>query len=592
MVRRLFLFLAMAGLALQVFAQNPPLSAFVDRTEVSISDVITLTIRIDAMLGTSRPQLNGLNNDFEQVGGLSTRSTYTNNNGNIQSWTEYSIQLRPLRTGVLTIPAFRINGEASNPITITVGDAAQTSSNDESEEIFIQSTVSKDAVYVQEQLIYTIKIYYAIGFDQGAQLTSPQVSDAVVQQLGSDDNYQEVVNGIGYNVTERRFVIFPQSSGELTIPPVHFSASVGRRGGINRFFSNRTNVREINLSTDAHIVTVNAAPENFDGQTWLPAAALQLEETWSDDLDSVEVGEAITRNIVLTATGLSSSLLPGIEYETIDGLKYYPDQPTREDVADKNGIVGKRSEGTAIVASQPGEFVLPEVKLPWWNTTTDTLDVAILPAKTITVLPPAGSTSSTTDNTPAFVDLAQEQQIPDANVDAENTGTGTNAIWISTTALFAAAWLFSTLMWLRSRQQIAYAETVGHTQPKVTLMPEAGTTARAEKLPDPDTCLKVLKIACDNANLADIRKALLRWGQGSFKTPNILTLDNLAQHCRDERLATMCRDLDMALYGSATRSAAFDSKALYAEVAALHKNGVKLPHGEGKYSLPPLYKNK
>jgi hypothetical protein len=48
----------------------------------------------------------------------------------------------------------------------------------------------------------------------------------------------------------------------------------------------------------------------------------------------------------------------------------------------------------------------------------------------------------------------------------------------------------------------------------------------------------------------------------------------------------------MALYGRATRSAAFDSKALYAEVAALHKNGVKLPHGEGKYSLPPLYKNK
>ncbi len=594
MVRRLFLFMVMAGFALQVLAQNPPLSAFVDRTEISINDVLTLTLRIDAKLGSANPSLSGLNREsFEQVGGTSTRSTYTNNNGNIQSWTEYSIMLRPLKTGILTIPAFRVNGEVSNPITITVGDAAQTTSSDESEEIFIESTVSKDTVYVQEQLLYVIKIYYAIGFDQGAQLTSPQVTDAVVQQLGSDDNYQEVLNGIGYNVTERRFVIFPQSSGELTIPPVYFSASVGRRGGINRFFSNRTNVREISLMTDTHVIKVDPAPSSFDGQTWLPAAALTLEETWSGPLDNVEVGAAITRNIVLTATGLSSSLLPGVEYGDLNGLKYYPDQPAREDVADKNGIVGKRSEGTAIVASQPGEFLLPEVQLPWWNTTTDSLEIATLPARTITVVPAAGSTSSSADGTPDFVAIAGEQPLSgtDANT-GSNGSSGSSVLWMSATALFAAAWLFSTMMWLRSRQHVAYAETVGNAQPKVTLMPEPGKPVSMEKLPDPETCLKVLKIACDNSHLADIRKALLRWGQGSFRTPNILTLDTLAQHCQQERLTALYRELDIALYGSTTESAAFNCKELYAEVAALHKNGMKQMQGEGKYSLPPLYKNK
>ena len=66
MVRRLFLFVMMAGFTLQGLAQNPPLSAFVDRTELSINDVLTLTIRIDASLGSSRPQLSGLNREFEQ----------------------------------------------------------------------------------------------------------------------------------------------------------------------------------------------------------------------------------------------------------------------------------------------------------------------------------------------------------------------------------------------------------------------------------------------------------------------------------------------------------------------------------------------
>src|SRR5690606_5536875 len=111
--------------------------------DISINDVITLTIRTDASLGNTRPQLEGLNRDFEQVGGSSSRSTYTNNNGNIQSWNEFSIALRPRTTGTLTIPAFRVNGETTNPITIRVGEASTdpVASNDE---IFMVASVSKD----------------------------------------------------------------------------------------------------------------------------------------------------------------------------------------------------------------------------------------------------------------------------------------------------------------------------------------------------------------------------------------------------------------------------------------------------------------
>ena len=53
---------------------GPPLSAFVDRTDISINDIITLTIRTDAKLGNTRPSMEGLNRNFEQVGGSSTRA--------------------------------------------------------------------------------------------------------------------------------------------------------------------------------------------------------------------------------------------------------------------------------------------------------------------------------------------------------------------------------------------------------------------------------------------------------------------------------------------------------------------------------------
>src|SRR5690606_35151168 len=110
--------LCLLGVGLSAQAQTPEpsqLSAFVDRTDIAINDVITLTVRIDSNLAAGgRPQFSGLNREFEQVGGISSRSTYTNSNGVIQSWTEYSIMLRPLTTGTLTIPAFRINGQVSN----------------------------------------------------------------------------------------------------------------------------------------------------------------------------------------------------------------------------------------------------------------------------------------------------------------------------------------------------------------------------------------------------------------------------------------------------------------------------------------------
>lgn len=587
MVTRLLLWIALLASALPALAQTPAaLSAFVDRTDISINDVVTLTIRVDASLG-SLPSTAGLNREFEQVGGVATRSTYTNNGGTIQSWTEHSIMLRPRATGVLTIPAFRVGPEVSNPIRINVGEATDTSGTGASDEIFLVSTVSKDELYVQEQLLYIIKIYYAIGFDQGAQLTSPQVADAVVQQLGSDSNYQEVVNGIGYNVTERRFVIFPQSSGQLTIPPVYFNASVGRRSGINRFFNNRATMREINLSSDVHQLTVLPRPSSFPGQTWLPAAQLTLEETWSTELDNIEVGDAVTRNVVLTTEGLSSSLLPAIIYEQQDGLKFYPDQPVREDASDSNGVIGKRSEGTAIVASQPGQYVLPEVRLPWWNTQTNALETALLPARTLTVVAPPGTSSVPTLNTGVdFVTLPGQPPAPSAVNPASQT-SGIYLFWISATAVFASAWLFSTLMWMRSRRQLSYAEVVQPQQLRAAAERQAASSA--VRSPDATACLKVLQTACSAGNLHDIRKAVLAWGRSAFADPTILTLDQLALRCQHARISALLQTLDEALYGNG--SAQFDSRELYTEVAALHKHGVPQMQGEDRYGLPPLYKD-
>jgi hypothetical protein len=100
-------------------------------------------------------------------------------------------------------------------------------------------------------------------------------------------------------------------------------------------------------------------------------------------------------------------------------------------------------------------------------------------------------------------------------------------------------------------------------------------------------CLRVLQTACGNNNLHDVRAALLKWGQASFDTSSILTLDQLAARCGEPRLTALTQALDSALYGNAKGN--FDSKELYEVVAALHKRGVNRQSGD-KFALPPLYK--
>jgi hypothetical protein len=111
----------------------------------------------------------------------------------------------------------------------------------------------------------------------------------------------------------------------------------------------------------------------------------------------------------------------------------------------------------------------------------------------------------------------------------------------------------------------------------------------ATPMADATSSLRVLKTACDNHNLHDIRKAVLKWGQGTLKNPELLTLEQLATALGDAALGQQLRLLDKTLYGVAGDET-FSARALYDRVAALHKEGAFKTAQNDKYALRPLYK--
>lgn len=573
----LLLFLPMLGLA-----QDGLLSTYVDRTEVSINDVFTLTLRVNAEIRGDRPDIDILQQDFEIIGS-SERNSFTFINGVSQQWSEFRISLRPRSTGTLTIPAFRVGNEVTMPITVTVSDGLQNQVS--SEDFFLTSSVSKETIYVQEQLLYTVKIYFSVPFDQGAQLGAPVVDNAVVQQLGNDISTQEVIDGLRFNVIERRFVLFPQSSGSLEISPISFTATVGRRRSGSIFSGQMTGGRAINLSSQAHSINVLSKPDSYPANaTWLPSNDLDLEENWSASLQDIETGEAITRNLRMRAEGLSSSLLPDIQYTETETLKFYPDQANREDLANQNGVTGIRSQGTAIVATEGGNFILPAIEIPWWNTLTDSLEYARLPEHTLSVLP---GNIPANEQAPTQIEESMEQAQSDALATSQQNN---ESFWVMATGIFAIAWLFSTLMWYRSKltlKQFA-AGLLSPTSP-VNKKPQ---TQQSAKNTNADKAFQDFQQACKKNKLSEIRQTLLVWARLHFSDKQIIALESLKTYIQRKELNEMLDELEKSLYSTNYNENNFQSASLLQAIKRLHKKGYNPKQKTAEhYALPPLYKN-
>jgi hypothetical protein len=189
-------------------------------------------------------------------------------------------------------------------------------------------------------------------------------------------------------VVELRFSVTPEASGTLSIPSFLWNIRTAN-SPTNRFGSNLGRATLHRLKTEPLTINVKARPAEFPASAiWLPAKLLTLSEKWSDTSPQFRVGEPVTRSITLNARGLSGEQLPPITANLVsDDFKFYPDQPDIKSDSNDQGKLGTRIESMAIVPTRAGQLTLPAIEVYWWDTRNDKLQVATLPAKTVTVAP-------------------------------------------------------------------------------------------------------------------------------------------------------------------------------------------------------------
>ncbi|HIE54162.1 MAG TPA: hypothetical protein EYP90_03090, partial [Chromatiaceae bacterium] len=251
--------------------------------------------------------------------------------------------------------------------------------------------VDNGSPYVQQQVLLTVRIYHRIQWRE-ASLSEPRFhgGEVLVEKLGDDRRFQAERKDRKWNVIERRYALFPQSSGRLEMDPMVLTMRVptGQRKARDRspfgdpffddFFSRHTYARKV-VRSKGLTLEVKPLPGAFTGTHWLPARNVELEESWSAPLDDLKVGEPITRTLTLIADGVSLGQLPELTMPEVAGLRIYPDDPETRETAAAGGVRSVSTRRFTIIPARAGDYSIPAMELKWWNLLSDAQQVATLP---------------------------------------------------------------------------------------------------------------------------------------------------------------------------------------------------------------------
>jgi hypothetical protein len=533
--------------------------ASVDATTISEADTLRLTLRTDGANVSGDPDLDALTDSFDV---LSTQrsSEFRSINGRVDGSTTWTLLLKPKHTGKIAIPSIAFGDQKSAPIEVMVRELDPQLKRAIAQTVFFETTYEPKQVYVQAEMVVTRRLFYLNGAQlYGDMPNVPDVPGAMVKALGESEHTTAVRDGRTYGMIEQRFSVFPERSGDLAIPHATVTGSVrlatdayggGRRIGVD-------------VSSDPLTIRVLPIPDEYPRDApWLPATDVELLEDWPyDPRTGLATGTPTQRTLIVRVDGNAASAIPPLAVQLPTSIKAYPEQPKLSESQTRSGIVGTRTESSSLVATQPGDLTLDEVRLPWWDVAHRELKTATLPARTIHVTGVPIAPPSVAEKAPQKAASAPEAR-PTANESALPHPSALER-WLGA-ALAAALLGWLVTLWRERRRR-------------------RSGVAPALRARDRETqAFKVFARACTSGEPHGIRRALDEWLKARYGE----SIDSATREFTHDPAARAALDgLNASLYQRA-ESTRFATSALERCVAAARKRATRAHTSD---ELPALY---
>ncbi|KGP62146.1 hypothetical protein EP47_14385 [Legionella norrlandica] len=519
-------------------------------SQVIMGETFKLSITQEDQQGGGIPDLTELQKDFVILG-TERHVNYSIINGQALSQSQWIVLLRALKPGIFTIPPIKIGLEQSPPITINVQGNTKPQTlphgSTQEQDIFLTASVDEKKPFVNEQVIYTVKLYNSKRL-LDAEYQGPKVDNALLIPLGDAKRYHTEQNNITYVVEEQTYAIYPQKSGDLKITSPTFNALIYD-----------FNPRRIKAQDKTINLTVKPIPQQYQNKLWLPAKQVKLSEQYENVNQTLSQGSTLTRTVTLEGVAIPAQLLPTLNFQETNSFSVYPEKGAERNQVKQGELISSVEIKVTYLFNQAGKATIPELQLPWFNTETGKEEVATLPPRSLEITP-STSAKATTANSQNL-----DQKAPTSrSIVADSVLTsGDPSGWaLSLAILFGLAWLITLGLWIWQKQS------------------KYPTSKREYK-----KTLETLNKACIECNPKKARDAVLKWASLQWPDAPLLNLTDLTQLVRDAHLKKQLHLLSQVLYRNQEKTLWRGDELLRA-VYAVKKN--QTAKKRKRSNLPPI----
>ena len=357
------------------FASTVSIMATVDKNASTPGDYILLQLSVK---GTRNEPLLPEMPAFK-VQSRGTSSQVQIINGEMSSSVTHSYILYPLQTGSFTIGPFTVmnkgNEVQSNSIKISIGKSSQNKW-DHSRDVFISAEVDNAHPYLHEEIIYSFKFYRRVRVANVLLSNNPSFEGFITEDIGKEKEYQEVINGQTYHVTEISKALFPVRTGVLQISPSTLQCDVvvkKRRQGRGFFgdslfddpFFGRSQAVPKSMSTKALSVMVKPLPEQGRPLGFKNLVG-DFKLTSKINRSKLKAGDSLTLTLTLAGTG-NLKTTRTIEIKGLHDFKVYDDKPVFKSVISDGKTGGKLTVKKALVPLTEGNLTIPAITVDFFD---------------------------------------------------------------------------------------------------------------------------------------------------------------------------------------------------------------------------------
>ena len=429
-------------------AQEPLVSAEVDRTELTTDDTLTLTLTIRGSRVGSGPALTGLRG-FAILGTSISMSRRTIQ-GETTSEEVHVFTLQPSEAGTLTIDPISVTvdgrSHSTEPITVTVTQGTGASPQPRArgaivpqadeltgQDFYVEAEVENPQPYIGQQTAYVFRFYRAAGLlVQPSDYGAPDFVGFWRTDQTNEGTYGTRAAGRDYRVTELRTIIFPSVTGRQTIGPAALTIPLPVPGGFFR--------RASTLTTNPVEVEVRPLPEGApDGFT---GAVGQLDIRARVNRRVGVVGDPLTLTVTVTGRANFENLADPV-WPDMPQWRSFDSAAAIDTNVNSGRLTGRKVYERVLIPNTPGDVEIPPIVYPYFDpdasiyrtASTGPIRVSVAPADGE---PPAPATTGS--------EAAEQEPTDIRHIKPAPSRLRTGGGGMASNALYWAAWAAPPLL--------------------------------------------------------------------------------------------------------------------------------------------------